>query len=119
MKPGTALDQEASKRATSTYLVQKVSREGWDYRGPFEFISKKKKKTTTNVVLMQVIPMLPRQLCEHLCSLNPNEVCFPRQLGLARWCCIHILTHVPIILASLYSRQINNQRGSLFLVICD
>ncbi len=25
-------------------------------------------------ILMQVIPMLPRVLCEHLCSLNPDEV---------------------------------------------
>ncbi|XP_033642350.1 DIS3-like exonuclease 2 [Asterias rubens] len=38
-----ALDEVAGLRATSVYLVQKV------------------------------IPMLPRLLCEHLCSLNPNE----------------------------------------------
>ncbi|XP_077204215.1 DIS3-like exonuclease 2 isoform X1 [Paroedura picta] len=38
---GTALDNIASRRATSVYLVQKV------------------------------IPMLPRLLCEELCSLNP------------------------------------------------
>ncbi|XP_022090371.1 DIS3-like exonuclease 2 [Acanthaster planci] len=40
---GNALDEVAGLRATSVYLVQKV------------------------------IPMLPRLLCEHLCSLNPNE----------------------------------------------
>ncbi|XP_072330384.1 DIS3-like exonuclease 2 isoform X2 [Scyliorhinus torazame] len=40
---GTALDMIASKRATSVYLVQKV------------------------------IPMLPRLLCEELCSLNPMQ----------------------------------------------
>ncbi|XP_026505891.1 DIS3-like exonuclease 2 isoform X1 [Terrapene carolina triunguis] len=40
---GTALDQVASERATSVYLVQKV------------------------------IPMLPRLLCEELCSLNPMK----------------------------------------------
>jgi len=40
VKPQTALDVEASNRATSVYLVQKV------------------------------IPMLPRLLCEQLCSLN-------------------------------------------------
>ncbi|XP_038075126.1 DIS3-like exonuclease 2 [Patiria miniata] len=40
---GNALDSVAGLRATSVYLVQKV------------------------------IPMLPRLLCEHLCSLNPNE----------------------------------------------
>ena len=40
VKPQTALDVEASSRATSVYLVQKV------------------------------IPMLPRLLCEQLCSLN-------------------------------------------------
>ncbi|XP_050819728.1 DIS3-like exonuclease 2 isoform X2 [Gopherus flavomarginatus] len=40
---GTALDQVASRRATSVYLVQKV------------------------------IPMLPRLLCEELCSLNPMK----------------------------------------------
>jgi exoribonuclease R len=38
---GTALDSEAAHRATSVYLVQKV------------------------------LPMLPRVLCEKLCSLNP------------------------------------------------
>ena len=41
--PDTALDEEASARSTSVYLVQKV------------------------------IPMLPRLLCEQLCSLNPGE----------------------------------------------
>ena len=43
VKENTALDEVASSRATSTYMVQKV------------------------------IPMLPRLLCEQLCSLNPNE----------------------------------------------
>uniref|UniRef100_A0A670K1N9 DIS3-like exonuclease 2 n=1 Tax=Podarcis muralis TaxID=64176 RepID=A0A670K1N9_PODMU len=41
VKEDTALDEIASKRATSVYLVQKV------------------------------IPMLPKLLCEQLCSLNP------------------------------------------------
>ncbi|KAG7153782.1 DIS3-like exonuclease 2-like [Homarus americanus] len=40
---GSQLDEIASDRATSVYLTQKV------------------------------IPMLPRVLCEHLCSLNPGE----------------------------------------------
>lgn len=40
--PHSALDVEAGKRATSTYLVQRV------------------------------IPMLPPLLCEELCSLNPG-----------------------------------------------
>ncbi|GFS07883.1 DIS3-like exonuclease 2 [Elysia marginata] len=40
---GTALDEVASQRATSCYLVQKV------------------------------VPMLPRLLCEELCSLNPDH----------------------------------------------
>ncbi|KAJ3015748.1 hypothetical protein HKX48_004403 [Thoreauomyces humboldtii] len=40
--PGTALDEEARRRATTVYLVQKV------------------------------VPMLPRSLCENLCSLNPG-----------------------------------------------
>ncbi|XP_063965858.1 DIS3-like exonuclease 2 [Lytechinus pictus] len=43
VKEDTSLDKAASLRATSVYLVQKV------------------------------IPMLPRLLCEELCSLNPNE----------------------------------------------
>ncbi|XP_071480286.1 DIS3-like exonuclease 2 [Diadema antillarum] len=43
VKEDTALDKVASHRATSVYLVQKV------------------------------IPMLPRLLCEELCSLNPDE----------------------------------------------
>ena len=42
LEEGTLLDEEAKKRATSTYLVQRV------------------------------IPMLPPILCEQLCSLNPN-----------------------------------------------
>lgn len=42
VKEGTALDLTAADRATSVYLVQ------------------------------EVIPMLPRLLCEELCSLNPN-----------------------------------------------
>ena len=43
IKEGTALDEVASERATSTYMVQRV------------------------------IPMLPRLLCEQLCSLNPGQ----------------------------------------------
>lgn len=43
VRRGTALDEAATERGTSTYMVQKV------------------------------IPMLPRRLCEELCSLNPGE----------------------------------------------
>lgn len=43
VRENTKLDQEAENRSTSVYLVQKV------------------------------VPMLPRTLCEHLCSLNPGE----------------------------------------------
>ncbi|KAK3795592.1 hypothetical protein RRG08_010546 [Elysia crispata] len=43
VQEGTALDEVASQRATSCYLVQKV------------------------------VPMLPRLLCEELCSLNPDN----------------------------------------------
>ncbi|KAI8815729.1 uncharacterized protein EV422DRAFT_488300, partial [Fimicolochytrium jonesii] len=42
VRPGSALDKEARNRATTVYLVQKA------------------------------IPMLPRLLCEELCSLNPG-----------------------------------------------
>jgi len=42
VKEGTAVDDDARLRTTSVYLVQKV------------------------------IPMLPRLLCENLCSLNPS-----------------------------------------------
>ncbi|KAL0046957.1 hypothetical protein WJX82_002966 [Trebouxia sp. C0006] len=42
IRQGSALDEEAQARATSVYLVQRV------------------------------IPMLPRLLCEQLCSLNPG-----------------------------------------------
>ncbi|XP_034159362.2 DIS3-like exonuclease 2 [Pangasianodon hypophthalmus] len=42
LEEGSALDYTASRRATSVYLIQKV------------------------------IPMLPRLLCEELCSLNPQ-----------------------------------------------
>ena len=43
VKPNTALDRDARKRATSVYLVQRV------------------------------VPMLPPALSEQLCSLNPGE----------------------------------------------
>lgn len=43
VRQGTALDKAAQSRATSTYMVQ------------------------------MVVPMLPRRLCEELCSLNPDE----------------------------------------------
>lgn len=43
VRQGTALDEVAQNRATSTYMVQTV------------------------------VPMLPRLLCEELCSLNPDE----------------------------------------------
>jgi protein SSD1 len=42
VKPNTALDRDARKRATSVYLVQRA------------------------------VPMLPPSLCEELCSLNPG-----------------------------------------------
>ncbi|XP_063712315.1 DIS3-like exonuclease 2 isoform X2 [Symsagittifera roscoffensis] len=43
VKEGTPLDDEASMRTTSTYMPNRV------------------------------IPMLPRALCEHVCSLQPNK----------------------------------------------
>ncbi len=43
VRENSKLDESAAKRATSVYLVQTV------------------------------IPMLPRELCENLCSLNPDE----------------------------------------------
>ena len=43
VRRGTSLDEAALGRGTSTYMVQKV------------------------------VPMLPRRLCEELCSLNPGE----------------------------------------------
>lgn len=47
IKPNTALDEEARRRGTSVYLVQRV------------------------------VPMLPHLLCEQLCSLNPGRSCYP------------------------------------------
>lgn len=67
VEEGSVLDATASQRATSVYLVQKVGAllrmcwcsvwEVWE--------------SIPLPVLLQVIPMLPRLLCEELCSLNP------------------------------------------------
>ena len=43
VKPNTALDRDARKRATSVYLIQRA------------------------------VPMLPPALCEQICSLVPNQ----------------------------------------------
>lgn len=68
VKAGSALDEVASSRATSVYLIQRVSSV---YSRPGS-----QGETAVLVALwcVQVIPMLPRLLCEQLCSLNPNEV---------------------------------------------
>ena len=61
VKECTALDETARSRATSVYLTQKVII--YCYLLSHSFI-----------LFAQVIPMLPRLLCEQLCSLNPDEV---------------------------------------------
>lgn len=66
VEAGTALDSEAADRATSVYLVQRVSGLGvgpLTCDGPREWMC-----------LLQAVSMLPKKLCEDLCSLNPNEV---------------------------------------------
>ena len=60
--PGSALDAEARERGTSVYLVDRV------------------------------IPMLPRLLCEQLCSLNAGEEPDSPMLSCAAcrmWACAH------------------------------
>ena len=59
----SALDRMAADRATSTYLVDRVT-----------FFSKfMVNLLQLNSFIHQVIPMLPSVLCEHVCSLNPGE----------------------------------------------
>ena len=58
----TALDETARSRATSVYLTQKV------------IIIISSCLMSSCIPFGQVIPMLPRLLCEQLCSLNPDEV---------------------------------------------
>lgn len=66
VEPESALDLVASQRATSVYLVQKVCY--------CAFVSSGCPIWYQLLIHLQVIPMLPRTLCEHLCSLNSNEV---------------------------------------------
>lgn len=69
VEEGSVLDATAGQRATSVYLVQKVGAllrdalvlpcgDVWD-------------SAPTSLSPLQVVPMLPRLLCEELCSLNP------------------------------------------------
>lgn len=80
VEEGNSLDVIASQRATSVYLVQKVSTP----RGFFPRVINsqlsgvhlncnffKFSALSVCLVTLQVIPMLPRLLCEELCSLNP------------------------------------------------
>ena len=60
VKEHSALDETARSRATSVYLTQKVI---------ITIIT-----SCLLIPFAQVIPMLPRLLCEQLCSLNPDEV---------------------------------------------
>ena len=72
VKEDSALDQVASQRATSVYLVQRVS-----HTTRVHVISTWRMGSDSCVrvcVCVQVVPMLPRLLCEQLCSLNPNQV---------------------------------------------
>lgn len=71
-----ALDSIASRRATSVYMVQKVSVSWLFNQSQSLFLSgslinKPFRLHSMSLVSLQVIPMLPRLLCEELCSLNP------------------------------------------------
>ena len=70
VKEDSALDRVASQRATSVYLVQRVS-----HTTHVHVISTCRMGGDSSVCV-QVVPMLPRLLCEQLCSLNPNQVIF-------------------------------------------
>lgn len=72
-----ALDAIASQRATSVYMVQKVRAPWQSFTIMSCFIFNLKIRDLALYGLFgcfdtaQVIPMLPRLLCEELCSLNP------------------------------------------------
>lgn len=72
VEEGSALDVIASQRATSVYLVQKV-RAHYDFYWwcTAQFRNNRFWAVQPWPPLVQVIPMLPRLLCEELCSLNP------------------------------------------------
>ena len=89
LEPGTPLDTMASNRATSVYLIQRVCVCMYVclYMRTYVCMSISVSVHTAvhayvytyvciciYIAFLQVIPMLPRRLCEDLCSLNPNEV---------------------------------------------
>lgn len=116
VRPGSNIDGVARRRATSVYLVHvractAVFSTAATRAGCCNHCPNSCHRVCASTALQRVIPMLPRILCENLCSLNRGvdrlafsviwvvdaEVrrCLMHDIGVGR-CCVHTVTDVGV-----------------------